>query len=403
MDNKSVIFQSISIGSNEGSSNLTQQRLYSIDLTNDLIKHRANNFQGSVQDYTTESNGGVYFLGQLGINVQIYSQTSPNDISILHDGFNGSYLLISSSLSVNWVAFVFSSFSKVKEAYFITDINQLKSAQPITNENDQYDQIDLPQAQAYQWINNEDNQTIEGILYYPPGKFQEKNLPLLVLMHGGPVGASMNYFNGDWYTWAPMAAAEGWLVFQPNYRGSTGYGDKFVNDIRYQPLTRPEKDIFEGVDRLIQDGIADRTKLTIGGYSYGGILTNWLITQTTRFNAALSGAGSMEHVSFDLLGGLPWVIPHIYQNQSAIYYFHQIRTPTHIVAGENDIRVPVSQNLMLERAFRYLGIPFKLLLLPNEGHGLSNNPWHGKIKVREEIEWLRLYGYNSTIINNKLI
>jgi dipeptidyl aminopeptidase/acylaminoacyl peptidase len=105
----------------------------------------------------------------------------------------------------------------------------------------------------------------------------------------------------------------------------------------------------------------------------------------------------------DLLGGLPWTIPQIYQSQSAIYYFDQIRTPTHIFAGENDVRVPVSQNLMLERAFRYLGIPFELLLLSNEGHTLSNNPWHGKIKVREEIKWLQLYGYNSTIINNKLI
>jgi dipeptidyl aminopeptidase/acylaminoacyl peptidase len=409
MDNKRIIFKSISIGSNEGLTNLTQQRLYSIDLTNGLIERWVSNFQGSVLDYTTTSDGGVYILGQLGINVQIYSQTSPNNISTLHDGFNGSYLLISSS-SVNSVAFIFSSFSKAEEAYFITDIKQLKSAEPITNENNQYDQIDLPQGQAYQWTNNEDNQTIEGILHYPPGKFQEKNLPVLVLMHGGPVDASLNYFIGNWYTWAPMAAAEGWLVFEPNYRGSTGYGDRFVNEIRYQPLTRPEKDILSGIDRLIQDGIADKTKLTIGGYSYSGILTNWLITQTNRFNTALSGAGSIEQVSFwgmtdlpvfigDLLGGLPWTIPQIYQNQSAIYYFDQIRTPTHIVAGENDVRVPVSQNLMLARAFRYLGIPVELLLLPNEGHALSNNPWHGKIKVREEIKWLQLYGYKSNIID----
>ncbi len=239
-DNKRIIFQSISLGSSEGSTNFTQQRIYSIDLTNGLIERWVDDFQGSVLDYTTKSEGGVYILGQLGINVQIYSQTSSKNISILHDALNGSYLLISSSSSVNSVAFSFSSFSKAEEGYFITDIKQLKSAEPITHENNQYDQIDLPQGQVYQWTKNEDNQTIEGILHYPPGKFQEKNLPVLVLIHG----------------------------------------DRFVNEIRYHSLTRPGKDILSGIDHLIQDGIADRTKLTIGGYSYGGILTNWLITQT---------------------------------------------------------------------------------------------------------------------------
>ncbi len=86
------------------------------------------------------------------------------------------------------------------------------------------------------------------------------------------------------------------------------------------------------------------------------------------------------------------MIPHIYQSESPIYYLDQIRTPTNIVAGENDVTLPVSQSLMLERAFRYLKIPFHLLLIPNEEHPLSNNPWHGKIKLREELKWLQLYG-----------
>ena len=209
-----------------------------------------------------------------------------------------------------------------------------------------------------------------------------------------------------------MAATEGWLLLEPNYRGSTGYDDQFVNDIRYEIVTRPGNDILSAVDQLIKDGIADRTKLTIGGYSYGGVLNNWLITQTTRFNAAVSGAGSIEQVSFwgmqdipaylvSLLGAFPWTNPKLYQNQSAIYYFDRIRTPTHIVAGTNDVQVPLSQSMMLERGLRYLGIPVELLLLPNEGHPLSNNPWHGKIKVREEIQWLKLYGYNSSSIDQK--
>ncbi|CAF4065817.1 unnamed protein product, partial [Adineta steineri] len=413
LDKKKVLFLTVPTGSMNERANLTQQRLYSIDLTNGSIERWVADFQGNVISYTIKSDGGVYILGQLGITVQIYSQITPKNKSILHNGWNGSYPLISSSTTlVNSIAFVFTSFSKAEEAYFITDINQLKSAVPITNENNEYDQINLPECQVYQWKNNEDNQTIEGILHYPPGKFQKKNLPLLVLIHGGPGSASLNCFLGDWYNWAPMAAAEGWLVFEPNYRGSTGYGDQFTDEIRYQALIRPQKDILSGIDHLISDGIVDKTKLTIGGYSYGGILTNWIITQTNRFNAALSGAGSIEQVSFwgmtdmpiyigELFGGFPWEIPETYQSQSPIYYFDQVRTPTHIVAGDIDIRVPFSQSLMLERAFRFLGIPVKLLLLPNEEHVLYKNPWHGKIKVREEIEWLRLYGYNSTIKDRK--
>ena len=230
-----------------------------------------------------------------------------------------------------------------------------------------------------------------------------------MLIHGGPTEASLNWFMGGWYFWAPLAATEGWLVFQPNYRGSIGYGDEFTNALRYQPVSIPQKDILDGVDQLIADGIADRTKLAIGGYSYGGILTNWIITQTTRFNAALSGAGSVEQASFwgttdipiyiaDLVGSVPWTMPKLYQNQSAIYYVDRVRTPTHIVAGTADVRVPFSQSLMLARSLNYLGIPVKLQLLPNEGHTLPIDPWHGKAKVQEEIEWLKLYGYNSTIV-----
>lgn len=403
-DEKNVLFLTFAIGSSDGSANFTQNQLYAVDLTNESIERWTSDFNGSITGYTTNSNGGIYFLGQMGINTYVYSQASLKNNVVLQDGFNGSYLFISSS--ANSIAASFTSFSKALEVYFTNDINKLKSAVQITNENSQYDEIDLPQAKSYWWKNNEDNQMIEGILYYPPGKFEQKNLPLLVLIHGGPTGADMNYFVGGWYSWAPLAAANGWAVFQPNYRGSTGYGDEFANAIRYQPVTTPQNDILSGVDQLIADGIADKTKLAVGGYSYGGIMTNWLITQTTRFNVALSGAGSVDQASFwgttdipiyiaDLLGNLPWKSPSTYQNQSAIYHFDRIRTPTHIVAGTADIRVPWSQSLILERSLRYLNIPVQLLLLPNEGHTLGNDPWHGKIKVEEELQWLKQYGLNS--------
>ena len=409
-DRKRLMYLIYPIGKSEGSCNTTQQRLHSIDLTDGVVERWASDFQGSIVSYSIKSIGGVYFLGQLGTNVHAYSQMSLAAPSVLQPGLNGTYDSISSS-ATNSVAFIFSSFSKAQEAYLISNITDLKFARAVTNENNQFDQINLPEAEPYQWKNADDNRTIEGVLYYPPGKFHEKNLPLLVLIHGGPSDASLNYFLGNWYTWAPMAAATGWAVLAPNYRGSTGYGDVFAKEIELRSLTLPGRDVLSGVDQLIKDGIADRTKLSIGGYSYGGFLTNWLITQTTQFNAALSGAGAVEQVSMwgmtdfpviadGLEGGFPWEKSEIYERESAIYQFDKIRTPTHIVSGAVDTRVPVSQNMMLERALRYLGIPVNLLLLPDEGHPLSNNPWHGKIKVREELKWLEMYGYRHATIKN---
>jgi pimeloyl-ACP methyl ester carboxylesterase len=406
-EGKNVLFRAAGLSSSDGKFHPTQEHVYSIDLTNGQIERLAKDFDGNIMGYATKSDGGVFILGQMGTNVQIYTQQSSTKYSISHNGWDGTYESISLSKRTSPIAFVYSSFGSPKEVYFIDNIDQLHRAKAITSENKIFTQRNLPQAKVYKWISDVDDRTIEGILHYPPEKFESKNLPLLVLIHGGPNWASFNQLYADWSNWAPLAASEGWLVLEPNYRGSTGYGDQFLSEIRYQSLTRPGIDILSGVDRLIKDGIANPNSLAVGGYSYGGFLTNWLITQTTRFNAALSGAGAIEHVStwgmmdvpvlFNyLFGGFPWEVPHLYQNESAIYQLDKVRTPTHIITGASDIRVPADQSLILERGLHSLGIPVKLLLFPNEGHSLSINPWHGKIKVREELKWLQKYGHKSS-------
>ncbi|CAF0843794.1 unnamed protein product [Rotaria sordida] len=409
-DEKHIFFQVFPITSRNGKFNNTQPRLCSIDLTNGQIQNWGKGFEGTVNDYAIRSEGGVFILGQLGTNVQIYTQQSPLKYLFLERSWNGTYRSISSSTSKRYssLAFLYSSFDRPEEVYFIDHIDELRSAKAITNENQLLTKRNLPRAKLYKWISNDDDRMIEGILHYPPGKFERKNLPLLALIHGGPIDANLNSFYPDWYSWAPLAATEGWLVFEPNYRGSTGYGDQFLNDITFQPLSRPGKDILAGVEYLVKDGIADPSRLTIGGYSYGGFLTNWLITQTTRFNAALSGAGGVEHVSGwgttdfpiyvnTLFGGFPWEIPQIYAKESIMNQLDKVHTPTHIVTGVNDIRIPPDQSFILERSLNYLGVPVKLLLFPNEGNSLNNNPWHGKIKVREELKWLEKYGHMSQV------
>ena len=244
------------------------------------------------------------------------------------------------------------------------------------------------------------------MLIYPPGKFGQTNLPMFTFIHGGPEDADGNHFEADWYQWADLAATDGWLVFEPNYRGSVGYGDAFALGIIPHIVSRPGKDILEGVDALVKNGIADPNHLTVGGYSYGGYMTNWLITQTTRFKAAVTGAGAVEHVAnwgnddttMDdayFLGGLPWKAEENYNAEAAIWQIGKVSTPTHMVAGADDIRVYVGEDYLLERALHTLGIPSALLIFPGEGHGLGKNPWHGKIKVREELKWLDRYGRNQ--------
>jgi dipeptidyl aminopeptidase/acylaminoacyl peptidase len=300
------------------------------------------------------------------------------------------------------VVFVYSSLGKPEEVYLAESAAQLDQARSITSFNKLFAERDLPQGKPYKW-KADDGTIVEGMLIYPPGKFEAQHLPMLTLIHGGPADADGNHFEADWYQWSALAATNGWLVFEPNYRGSTGYGDKFLMQIVPQIVSRPGKDILEGVDSLVKDGIADADHLTIGGYSYGGYMTNWLITQTTRFKAAVTGAGAVEHIgnwgnddtTYDdayFLGGRPWEAQQRYRDEAAIFQIDKVKTPTHMVAGGDDIRVAVLEDYLLEHALYSLGIPNKLLIFPGEGHSLAKNPWHGKIKVREELKWLEKYG-----------
>jgi dipeptidyl aminopeptidase/acylaminoacyl peptidase len=300
------------------------------------------------------------------------------------------------------IAFVRSDPETPAEVYLAESAGGLKAARPITSFNKLFAERDLPKGKPYRW-KAEDGTTIEGMLMYPQGKFEAKNLPLFVFIHGGPADADGNDFEADWYVWDRLAASQGWLVFEPNYRGSTGYGDKFLMRMVPEIVSRPGKDILQGVDALVKDGIADPDHLAVGGYSYGGYMTNWLITQTTRFKAAVTGAGAVENVANwgndDLtlddandLGGRPWEVPQRYNSEAAIFQIDKVKTPTHMVAGEDDIRVAVLENYLLDHALHSLNIPSTLLIFPGEGHSLDQNPWHGKIKVREELKWLQKYG-----------
>src|SRR6266851_3004312 len=399
-DNRHIFF-SVEVGDVAGPYRDLQPHLYWVDSESNTIEQWSKDFIGPVDNYAV-TNENIITAARRGTEVQMYSVTKPAE-SLHHlSNWTGTYEGISSAAHSPRVAFVYTSLNKPAAVYLADSAAKLDQARPITSFNKLFTERDLPQGKPYQW-KADDGTTVEGMLIYPPGKFEAKHLPMLTFIHGGPADADGNHFEADWYQWAALAATNGWLVFEPNYRGSTGYGDKFLTQIVPVIVSRPGKDILEGVDALVKDGIADPDHLTIGGYSYGGYMTNWLITQTTRFKAAITGAGAVEHVgnwgnddtTFDdayFLGGRPWEAPQRYHDEAAIFQIDKVRTPTHMVAGADDIRVAVLEDYLLEHALYSLGIPNKLLIFPGEGHPLAKNPWHGKIKVREELKWLQKYG-----------
>ncbi len=395
------IFFSIELGDVSGPYRDLQPHLYWVDVNDGKVEQWAKDFPGQLVSFEPYGNG-VVVTARLGTEVQMYTAANPSESLHAVAGEKGTYDHLSTAAHTQRVVFQYSSLTQPSELYLAEGPAQLAQARPITQFNKLFAERDLPQGKAYQW-KADDGTTVEGMLIYPPGKFEAKHLPMFALIHGGPADADGNNFGADWYDWAGLAATHGWLVFRPNYRGSTGYGDKFLMQIVPQIVSRPGKDILEGVDALVKDGIADPDHLTIGGYSYGGYMTNWLITQTTRFKAAVTGAGAVEHIgnwgnddtTMDdayFLGGRPWEAAQRYHDEAAIFQIDKVKTPTHMVAGADDIRVAVLEDYLLEHALYALGVPNKLLIFPGEGHGLGKNPWHGKIKVREELKWLERYG-----------
>jgi dipeptidyl aminopeptidase/acylaminoacyl peptidase len=269
----------------------------------------------------------------------------------------------------------------------------------LTNVNPQVTQYALGEHRVVRWRSRAGGEEIEGALTLPVGYREGTPVPLLLVIHGGPSGVSSNRFSPRRGAYPiQVFAGMGYAVLQPNYRGSTGYGERFRGLNRGDISGRDWVDIDSGVDEMIKQGIADAERLGIMGWSFGGHHTYWGITQTQRFKAASAGAGANDLVSMysqtdipefyhTYLGPKPWEDFDLYEERSAYRNVERVTTPLLIQVGERDERVPAEQSIQFFEAVRTIGkAPTKLVLYPGQPHGVRE-PRLVRDLVSRNVEW----------------
>jgi dipeptidyl aminopeptidase/acylaminoacyl peptidase len=274
--------------------------------------------------------------------------------------------------------------------------NGAKEPTRLTKTNDAlFTQLRLAQAD-YVHFKSKDGTTIAGYLYKPLDYIPGKKVPTLLNPHGGPVGQ----YSASFYHLAQLYAANGYAVLLPNPRGSSGYGQKFCAAIYADWGNKDYQDDVAMVDYAVAEGLADPDKLGVGGWSYGGISTDFIIAQTQRFKAAISGAGVALVASFyghdhyqrdyDIELGHPWDNRAVWDRISPFYRVASITTPTLFMGGDLDSNVPVLGGEQMYEAMKTLGRTTELVVYPGEYHGFTV-PSHIKDRMERYMAWYNHY------------
>ncbi len=249
-----------------------------------------------------------------------------------------------------------------------------------------------------------DGTDIHGIVVKPRGYVSGRKYPTVLLIHGGPNGQDSHGLQNGHSSAAldrQLLAANGYLVLSINYRGSSGRGAAFTQSIAGDWGHKEVEDLLAGVDAVIASGLADPERLGIGGWSYGGILTDYTIATDTRFKAAISGAGSANQLSmygsdmyivqYDNELGPPWRSPEAWMKVSYPFFkADKIRTPTLFLGGEKDFNVPIAGGEQMYQALRSLGVPTQLVVYPGETHGIQR-PSYVRDRLERYLSWYNRY------------
>jgi dipeptidyl aminopeptidase/acylaminoacyl peptidase len=261
---------------------------------------------------------------------------------------------------------------------------------------------DLPTRVSVTWKGAGDR-TVQGWVVFPPDFDEDKQWPTLVFIHGGPQGAWLDAWSTRWNP--AIFASAGYVVLAPNPRGSTGFGQDFCEQISGDWGGAVFEDLMRGVDAAVAEGYVDPTRLGAAGGSYGGYMVNWILGHDHRFKALMSHAGvyeldsmygSTEELWFPEweFKGPPWENREHYEKWSPDRFAAAFKTPTLVIHGELDYRVPVAQGMALYTALKRKGVPSRFLYYPDEGHWILK-PKNSRLWNATVLEWFDRYVKNA--------
>ena len=345
----------------------------------------AGNIDRPIAGFVWRADGSILALAVNGFHTRFYLVTldgkaaAQSEFKVNPGSFDAAARVI---------AFAGETAIDAPEVWIAT---QPAAAEVVTHLNESWKQIPLikPEFLRYKSF---DGTEIEAALLKPVGYQTGTKVPLVVIVHGGPTGRWADSFQ----SWGQLLAARGYAVLYPNVRGSTGYGHRFLEKNRADWGGGDFKDVMAGVDFLIARGIADPDRLGIAGWSYGGYMASWAITQTNRFKAAMTGAGlsdlasefgTEDGSSYDeWFFGTPYEKPQEFIDSSPITFIKQARTPTLILQGEADVTDPIGQSQQLYRGLKRYGVETEFVVYPREGHGFREEK-HQLDVLNRIIEW----------------
>lgn len=307
------------------------------------------------------------------------------------------------STSADGKTLVFSRASMMRPAEIYTADASAGTARQLTHMNDsRLAGLDLAPPEWF-WFTGALNARVEGALIRPPDFDPSKKYPVLLVIHGGP----QNAWDDSWsYRWNPeVFASPGYVVVAINPRGSSGYGQKFTDEITNDWGGKCYQDLMKGLDYVLAKyPFTDATRTAAAGGSFGGYMVDWIAGHTGRFKALISHAGPYDKVSMyggteELwfeehdMAGVPWTVPENYRKWSPSTYaaeFGKFKTPTLVIDGERDYRIPYTQGLQFFTALQRQGVPSKLVIFPDEGHWILK-PQNSELWYKTFFDWLAQY------------
>ncbi|MCO5177009.1 MAG: S9 family peptidase [Thermomicrobiales bacterium] len=360
-------------------------------------------YGGTIESLLSPDGGETLSVGGAeGVDAAVYRLSWDGELTAVLTGLEGWIdMPVDVSRDGSRMALVWQT-PEHPEAIAVADVTDGRAGglRSLTNFNAEIAGAALGTVSETHWQSDEGIE-VGGILYLPHGYVEGQRYPAVALVHGGPTWAWSRWFHANWHDWGHMLAGRGFAVLLPNPRGSTGRGTEYMN-ANAQDIGGGEfRDMMSGLDALIERGIADPDRLGIGGWSWGGYMTAWSVTQTDRFKAAVMGAGLPNMVADNWIGDIPSanlsyfeqsaaLDPDPLWERSAIRYIRNVKTPVLILHGAADERVNTMQGKEMYVALRTLGVPTEFVTYPREGHGIRERK-HQIDLMNRVIGWYERY------------